>query len=422
MKIKIDHSVFLSNPRAQIAYVVASFEQAKLNAGMVEGLVNSLRDDLLGRGFSEGVPVHADPRIAVWRDTYAKFGVKPKDYPSSVESLTRRAMQEKFPRILPIIDFYNACSVQLSLPMGGYDLEAIDGDITLQHANEYDRFRALGKEVDSKVDPRHVVYKDSSKVICWLWNYKDAHITSITPATKQAIFFMDYADSGIDGLPKIEDAIKYFNSKLVELGAVPHAAGALTKDSCEVEIDLATYGIATHSFAIAGSGAKSSEAMPPLSDSKSQIDLIHSAATGDLKSLASGLSEHPFSIFKTDSGKQTVLMHATVGGHIKAVEMLLNHLQRLVDEKRVSSEEVLAFINIESKYGITALHTAVRVNVPTITGLLIEAGANDTINSNEGLSAKESAITRGHYAVAAKFLETHGKLNHVAAESAATLH
>ncbi len=77
------------------------------------------------------------PRIAVWREAYRRFGAKPKDYPSSIENLVRRALKgHAIPHINRVVDIYNAVSLETLLPAGAEDLAAIDGDVELAIAGE----------------------------------------------------------------------------------------------------------------------------------------------------------------------------------------------------------------------------------------------------------------------------------------------
>jgi len=239
MHLSVHKSIFEAYPRAEIGYVVASFDQGMLEETLIGDKVSLLQQSMLARGFAPGTSVRLDPRIKIWCDIYATFGVKPSEFPSSIEALSRRALNNKFPRIMPIIDLYNAFSVETLLPMGGYDLAKLVGDISLGFAAEGDLFKGLGCADYQHIDPRHVVYKDSQQVICWLWNHRDAVETAIDRSTRRAIFFIDSADSGLEGILPMLEVVEAFQRELTAVGADAPIAGFLSQALPAVDLDLA---------------------------------------------------------------------------------------------------------------------------------------------------------------------------------------
>src|SRR6185503_13368083 len=82
-----------------------------------------------------GVSVSEHPQILPWREAYRKFGAKPKDYPSSVENLTRRVLNgATMGYINNLVSLYNTVSLRHILPVGGEDLDKIVGNIQLTRA------------------------------------------------------------------------------------------------------------------------------------------------------------------------------------------------------------------------------------------------------------------------------------------------
>ena len=85
------------------------------------------------------------PHIASWRELYRSFGTKPGDYRPSAEALIRRCLkEEKLPRINNAVDLYNVVSVEHVIPMGGFDLDHVDGDIYLRYSDGGEQFIPLG--------------------------------------------------------------------------------------------------------------------------------------------------------------------------------------------------------------------------------------------------------------------------------------
>ena len=64
------------------------------------------------------------------------MGMSLTKYPSSLESLLRRALKGgPFPRFNPIVDLCNAMSLKYLVPIGGHAINGIDGDIRLTFAD-----------------------------------------------------------------------------------------------------------------------------------------------------------------------------------------------------------------------------------------------------------------------------------------------
>jgi DNA/RNA-binding domain of Phe-tRNA-synthetase-like protein len=142
------------------------------------------------------VPVAEHPRIAAWRDAYRRFGAKPKDNPSSIENLVRRVLKGwTVPHVNRLVDIYNAISLEMLLPAGGEDMDAIEGDVELTVAAEDEPpVRLLGEPEARPPKPGEVIYRDRAGAICRRWNWKEADRTKLTEATRSAILV-------VEGLP-----------------------------------------------------------------------------------------------------------------------------------------------------------------------------------------------------------------------------
>ncbi len=131
------------------------------------------------------VPVNEHPHIAPWREVYRKFGAKPKDYPSSVENLVRRVSKgHQLRHINSLVDLYNTVSLRHIVPVGGEDLDKIEGNIelTFAAANE-PAVTLLGEPEARSPKPGEVIYKDDIGAICRRWNWKEADRTKFTENT-----------------------------------------------------------------------------------------------------------------------------------------------------------------------------------------------------------------------------------------------
>lgn len=162
-------------------------------------------------------PVIQHPYIATWREAYRKFGAKPKDYPSSVENLTRRVLNgARIAHINNLVSLYNAVSLRYILPVGGEDLHKIVGDILLTHARDDEpAVRLLGEKEERAPRAGEIIYKDEVGAICRRWNWKEADRTKLTKETRNAFLVIealppvtrDIADTAIH---KLADLVKQY--------------------------------------------------------------------------------------------------------------------------------------------------------------------------------------------------------------------
>ncbi len=231
MRIRIEKNIFKKYPSTSIGFVVASIKVNKPNE-QTNKLKASLASSLKSIKLTE-YNLEKHPQIKAWHTIYKDFEV-PETYISSVEALVKRVLSGSLWNISNIVDLYNSCSVLTMLPMGGYDLEKIKGDIVLRYGKAGEVVQPLGKSDTGKVNEKHVVYADDEKVLCWLWNYKDSKLSCIDSDTRQAIFFIDAA------FPlthmQMQDAIKLFEKELVNVGASVLANGILNAKHPEVKI------------------------------------------------------------------------------------------------------------------------------------------------------------------------------------------
>jgi DNA/RNA-binding domain of Phe-tRNA-synthetase-like protein len=164
--------------------VAEAWPQYRATVLVAEGVGNGPSDDrseqllaeaeeaVRGSGLERAA---ADPRIAAWRAVFSEFGSKPSKYPSSAESLLARVLKgDRLPRINALVDTYNAVSLRHVIPVGGEDLDAVEGDLRLT------------REEDGEV-----VWRDDAGVTCRRWNWRQGERTRLTETTTRAFFVFD---------------------------------------------------------------------------------------------------------------------------------------------------------------------------------------------------------------------------------------
>ena len=178
--------------------------------------------------------VSSNKSLSLWKKLYKQFKSYDKRKESSVVALSKRAKNDKFPTINPIVDLYNLVSVMSATPVGGYDLDMISGDIHFQYSDISREFLGIGMGEAVITDPSDIIYRDNDKTLCWLWNYRDGIRTCISESTSKAIFFMDCPDmrEGMVYMP-LNNALNDLSRLMKQLGGEIIQQGVLdNKQTC----------------------------------------------------------------------------------------------------------------------------------------------------------------------------------------------
>lgn len=196
MKLKIAETIQKKYPDLKIGAVIARDITNRKSDPILEQLKKETEDKLRDSEWtSERLLEH--PFIAAWRDTYRSFGVKPKEYPPTAESLIKRVLKgNPLPQISVAVDAYLVVELECFLPIGGYDLDAIEGDIVLRFSPGNEPFTPIGGG-NKITKPEEVVYSDDKRVLTVRWNFLDCDETKITLGTKNFILCIEAADSRI---------------------------------------------------------------------------------------------------------------------------------------------------------------------------------------------------------------------------------
>ncbi|MEV0172100.1 phenylalanine--tRNA ligase beta subunit-related protein [Streptomyces sp. NPDC050803] len=142
----------------------------------------------------DGRAPHEEPHMAAWRETYTAFGSKPSRTRNSAEALAKRALSDAgLPRINLLVDLYNAISVAHLIPVGGEDLDRIQGGMRLVRASGAEDFVTVagGEEAVEHPDAGEVVWRDDAGVTCRRWNWRQGPRTRLTEESVSAIFLLE---------------------------------------------------------------------------------------------------------------------------------------------------------------------------------------------------------------------------------------
>ena len=87
------------------------------------------------------------PEIVAGRSAYRAFGKDPTKYRLSAEKLIRRIVKgEGLDAINNIVDLSNLLSITFRAPIGTFDADQVNGDITLRAGKESETFLSLGNQ------------------------------------------------------------------------------------------------------------------------------------------------------------------------------------------------------------------------------------------------------------------------------------
>ena len=155
-------------------------------------------DDLLARAVEEmkknfiGDKAQDHPRIKPWRTTFSKLAISGSKFQSSIESMARRVLKgDPFPKINPLVDLYNSVSLRYLVPMGGHDLDTIEGNVYLRFAQGWEPFSPMGGGETVIVPKGELVYRDDREVLTRNWVWRQCEKDKATEKTKNIFIPID---------------------------------------------------------------------------------------------------------------------------------------------------------------------------------------------------------------------------------------
>lgn len=192
MKFDVTDEIFKMFPDLRIGVVVGEGLQIRKSFPRLQEIVEENSRLLKERVGDKSL--NSFPNINAWRETYRRFGVSPKKYKPTAEALLRRVIKNQgFPNINTAADAYLAAELVTMLPVGGYDLDTIEGDIRLLVSPGDETFHPLGGGEPEVTAPGEIVYKDDKQVLTRNWNYRDCDFTKITENTTRMILAVEAA-------------------------------------------------------------------------------------------------------------------------------------------------------------------------------------------------------------------------------------
>ncbi len=225
------------------------FPNARLGVLVVRGVDNTPREDAaIAQDLADShvaALVHVPNEtwtdndvVKRWRDAFQQFKTK-KGARASIEALLKRVSNgNTIGSINPLVDVYNAISLQYGVPVGGEDLATVQGDVRLTLADGGESFRPLGADADEPALPGELIYKDDAGAMCRCWNWREAERTMLTDTTTDAVMVLEVVDDSTDdAFWQATDALAAAIRAHLGADVVVHR---VTRDSPSFDIDGTT--------------------------------------------------------------------------------------------------------------------------------------------------------------------------------------
>jgi len=193
MKFTIDQKILQKYLDVKIGVVVVKNSN---NNGDSEEIMTMLEEEQkIATNFSIETLTKI-PAIRLWRNVYASFDSKPREYRCSIEALLRNVLNgRKIRHINRLVDLYNYISLKYVIPVGGEDLKKIKGDIFFKFASGNESFDPLGTQIEEHPYPGEVIYCDSAEnVLCRRWNWRESDRTKLSEETTNAVLVAEGFD------------------------------------------------------------------------------------------------------------------------------------------------------------------------------------------------------------------------------------
>ena len=197
MKYIVSTEIFKMFPHLRIGIIVGNNLKIKKYDEVLSELINNdileFRKKFLDNNLLNSVNIEA------WRETYRRIGVNPKKYRPTAESFLDRINKGKdFPNINTLVDLYLSVELKHMLPVGGYDLRNIVGNILLKPACGNEEFMPIGGTEIEITPQSELIYIDCRKVLTRRWNHRDCETSKITTRSKNVLLACEAALEQID--------------------------------------------------------------------------------------------------------------------------------------------------------------------------------------------------------------------------------
>ena len=207
-KIALAPSIKSTCPDFKIGYAIYHNIVVEKSPQMVRGRFQFYQETMMMD--LEQTDLMTYPSVSEWRSVFKKFGVDPSRYRPSSEALLRRLKKgSSLPPIHSAADINNLLSLQYKIPIGIYDLDQVEGDITINVGDGTMSYEGLnGREIslDKKIHSFDHKGPFGSPIV-------DSKRTTVTEETTQAIqlFYLQPSLPVSEGEKLVRASAEMFN-------------------------------------------------------------------------------------------------------------------------------------------------------------------------------------------------------------------
>jgi len=189
---RVDNLIFEKFPSFRRGIVIAR----KMNNRGASPQLESLLNEALATAAAGPIDLTADPRTAVWNETYRLLGCNPKKFPPAHLALLKRVQKPgaSIPFINKAVAIMNDNSIRSVLPVGGDDLLRAGDILELRFADGGELFTPLNDpERAEHPDPGEIIYvvAETREVMCRRWNWRNGFKSRITAETQAMVMNID---------------------------------------------------------------------------------------------------------------------------------------------------------------------------------------------------------------------------------------
>ena len=203
-EVSIDPEITAACPELQLACLHAKITIEKSSPA----LLAEIDEIIAAKQQLDIAAIREIPAIASSRLAYRALGKEPSRYRLSAEALSRRIVQGKnLYQISNVVEIINAVSLQSGYSIGGYNADAIDGEVRLTKGRADDEYEAIGR------GPFNIenlpAFRDQKGAFGTPTS--DSTRTMITPDTKTVLLIV----LNFGGHQNIGDVMAYFEQLLL---------------------------------------------------------------------------------------------------------------------------------------------------------------------------------------------------------------
>ena len=141
------------------------------------------------------------PVFRAYRDFW-RVGIDPTKVRPAGEALARRILRGRdLPTVNTVVDAYNVASVETSIAIAAFDLDAIDEEsLLMRRAAKGEPFHGIGMTSPDSLTGVEVVIEDQkSHRLVAVYPYRDSDDSKVTERTKGVLFMM----CGVPGIDEL---------------------------------------------------------------------------------------------------------------------------------------------------------------------------------------------------------------------------